>query len=93
MSPRRPRRSDIAISDLQSDTTANRTAIATQLANLFAVKGAVSTVDDPLTLYRGWIEAAIDRALGGLGFTLQAPADDIVIPTGSLPVLGNITYP
>ena len=84
---------DIAITDLQSDTTANRTAIATQLANLFAVKAAVSTIDAPLTFYRGWIEAAIDRALGGLGFTLQAPTADLVIAIGDLPILGNIDYP
>ena len=81
---------DIELINVQVLTTANETAVATQLAALFAAKAAVSTVDAPLIFYRSWIEAAVDRALGGTGFTLAAPLGDIAVPIGALPFLGNI---
>ena len=87
-----PMQIDVTLADLDADTTANRTAIASQLAALFAARAAVSTADNPLNLRRGWIDNAVGRALGDLGYTLVAPAADVAVPIGSLPFLGQILY-
>ena len=88
-----PQPLNVTVSYQDGDTTANRAAIVAGLVQLLADKSAVATVDAPLTFRLGWIEAAVDRALGGQGFTVAAPTTDLIVATGNLLTPGTITWP
>lgn len=81
----------ITITGLSPDTAAIREAIAAELADLIA-EARVSTLTSPYTLYRSQIIEAVSIATGEDHHTLTAPASDVALTAGQIPVLGAITY-
>ena len=73
---------------LVTDTPAVRAAVQAELEDLF---GRLAT---PMgtTLYRSNISEAISLATGETAHVLSVPAGDVVIPVGSVAVLGPVTW-
>lgn len=83
---------DITIDNLVPDTTVVRDAIYLELQDLFQREGKVSTEANPFTMYRSKIWQAIANATGEDHHTLAEPATDVLLDTGQMPILGEITY-
>jgi len=83
---------DVTISGLSPDTTAIRDAIRAELADLFRRNARVSTLTEPYTLYRSKLIEAISAAAGEDHHELTAPADDVEVETGHIPVLGTVSF-
>jgi uncharacterized phage protein gp47/JayE len=83
---------DVEISDLSPDTAAVRTAIEAELVELFRREPQVSTDTNPYTLHRSVISEAIAVATGEHNHTLVEPATDVLYITGTIPVLGTVSF-
>lgn len=93
---------DITISGLLPMTTAVEEAIRAELRDLFARRSRVAGNDTavaglpflatPVSFSRSWIGQAISAATGEDRHVLTAPAADVAIAAGALPVLGNVTF-
>lgn len=82
---------DIEIANLSEDTVAVRSAIATELSALFR-RLSVSTVTDPVTVYRSQISEAISAAIGEAHHDLVTPVANVTLDEGEVATLGDITY-
>lgn len=82
----------ITIDNLSPDTVAVRNAIAAELDDLFRTRMRVATLTEPFTLRVSKIWEAVSLATGEDSHTLVAPAADLVIATGSIPVLGAVSF-
>jgi uncharacterized phage protein gp47/JayE len=82
---------DITLS-VSPDTTAVRNAVIAELRDLFRRQARVSTLTEPYTLYRSKLIEAISIATGEDHDNLTAPAGDVAIDAGSIPVLGEVTF-
>ncbi|SCM73345.1 Baseplate J-like protein [uncultured Pleomorphomonas sp.] len=96
-----PQAVDITVTGLTPNTESVRSAIADELAALFApdADGASprgrmrpGTADEDFTLSRSWIGEAVSQAVGEKRHVLTAPAADLTFAAGQYPVLGTITY-
>lgn len=88
---------NFTFSGLTNASAATTTAIAAAIDNLFFQNGAPGgTVAQNSvtvgTIYLSDIMAAIADIPETEGFILTAPAANVVMPTGGLPVLGTVTY-
>lgn len=82
-------------------TAAVREAIVAELRDAILRLGRVSGDDTPhaamdflatpLVFSRSWIWQAVANAVGEERHALVSPAADVVIPAGSMPVLGSVT--
>lgn len=73
--------------DLSTDTTAIRTAVLVELADFFrreAEPGGILRVSR--------LSAAVSAAAGEVSHLLSAPAADVVLPAGTIAVLGTVTW-
>ena len=83
----------ITISGLYPDTPATRAAVAAELIAAFDEHAAPALPNEDFTLYRMWLDGALDRAIGVLRATMTVPSGDLTYSTGGhLPVLGTITF-
>jgi uncharacterized phage protein gp47/JayE len=82
---------DLTIADLAGNSAATRNAIGAELALLFQRLG-VSTLTNPITLYKSAIDEAISAGAGETHHTLATPAGNVVIANGRVPTLGTITW-
>lgn len=82
----------VTIDNLAPDTTAVRDAIRAELADLFRRSMRVSTLTDPYTVRVSKIWEAVSRATGEDSHSLTAPAADVVIANGQVPVLGTVSF-
>jgi uncharacterized phage protein gp47/JayE len=73
--------------DLAVDTAAIRVAVLAELADFFAREAQPGG-----TIRVSRISAAISGALGEVAHLLVAPAADIVLPAGTIAVLGTVTW-
>jgi len=93
---------DVTVANLSPLTSAVEQAIRDELISAFARLGAVSGSDaavvgmpylaSPQTFSRSWLGQAISDATGEQRHVLTAPAGDVAIPAGSIPVLGALTF-
>jgi uncharacterized phage protein gp47/JayE len=90
--PAHPQFVDITISGLADDSTATRDAIQAELVRLFRNDMLLSTITEPQTIWRSKISEAISVAVGETHHVLTLPADDVAVVTGSIPVLGTVSY-
>jgi len=82
----------VTISGLSPDTVETREAVVAELADLFGRAGRVSTLSEPYTLHLSKIDEAISIASGEDSHTLLAPAGNIAVPLGHVPVLGAVSF-
>lgn len=87
-----PRPVDIMIGGLATDNLRVREAIRAALESTFRARARPGVAGDPFSMSRSWIAEAISTAAGEDRHTLIAPADDVVIDDGSIPVLGTIYH-
>ena len=73
--------------DLSTDTSAIRAAILEEVADFFRRE---ATPGGTLRVSR--LSAAISAAAGEVSHTLSAPAADVVLPAGTIAVLGTVTW-
>lgn len=93
---------NVEIGNLSPDTTAVREAIAEGLRDAFRRLSRVAGTDTehggmpylavPHSFSRSWIWQAIANATGEERHTVVAPAADVALTAGQIPVLGTITY-
>lgn len=83
---------NITIDDLAPDTVAVRSAVEVALRDLFRRRMHVATLTDPFTLRVSKIWETISQATGEESHDLVAPADDIAIAPGQIPVLGTVSF-
>jgi uncharacterized phage protein gp47/JayE len=83
---------NITIDDLTPDTVPVRNAIEAELRDLFSREMRVSTKTAPFTLRISHIWEAVSAAAGERSHRITAPADDVVVAYGAIPVLGTVTY-
>lgn len=72
---------------LDPDSTAIRTAVLAELADFF-----VREADPGGVLRVSRLSAAISAAAGEVSHILSAPVADVVLPTGTIAVLGTVTW-
>lgn len=82
---------DISVS-VTPNTLSVQNAVRSEIQDLFRRQAKVSTLTDPFTLFKSKIDEAISIAVGEDHHSLSAPATDVVIAPGSLPVLGTVTF-
>lgn len=82
---------NLTIANLADNSVLTKNAIAVELAAFFQ-RQAVSTLTDPVTLYRSQLIEAISAATGEAHHTLSVPATDTVIANGHVATLGTITW-
>jgi len=78
---------DITIANLQPNTALVQAAVIAELKDEFlrdAVPGG--------TIFQSWLWAAVSTASGERSHTIQAPAADVVMGVGQIPVLGTVTF-
>lgn len=73
--------------DLSTDTTAIRAAVIAEVTDFLRREGAPGGV---VRVSR--LSAAISTATGEVSHILSAPTADVVLPTGTIPVLGTVTW-
>lgn len=94
---------DVVISGLSPDTPAVREAILAELRDLFGLRrarasGAAAAIAGmpylatPVTFSRSWVAQAVSAAAGEDSHVLVSPAADVVVPSGSLATLGNVSF-
>lgn len=94
---------DVVISGLSPDTPAVREAILAELRDLFGIRRARASgaatptagmpyLATPVTFSRSWVAQAVSAAAGEDSHVLVAPAADVVIPSGGLATLGNVSF-
>lgn len=83
---------NVQITGLKKDTVYIREAIKSNLAAMFLDQVPVVTAENGFTLPVAWIDAAISRAEGYDRHTLSSPASDVTFATGSIPVLGTVSF-
>lgn len=91
---------DLIVSGLNPPTAAARLAVSAELADAIARLGQVSGSDsatasmpflaDPFTWLALWSEQAVAEAAGVIGADVSA--SDVVIPAGSIPVPGTVSF-
>jgi len=93
---------DVTVSGLEPSTVAVREAILAELRVAFVRLGRVTGSDTPHpampflavpgSFSRSWVWQAIANATGEERHVLVAPAGDVALAAGSLPVLGTVTF-
>jgi uncharacterized phage protein gp47/JayE len=91
---------NITLTGLAALSNAVKAAIATELANMLVAKlgqidaqlGNVGALSNGYTIYTAWISAAVSQAAGVRNFDLTLPSADVIVPRGTILVLGAITY-
>lgn len=84
---------DVAISGIGIPTETVRARIAAELQAVFTREVPISMASDPYTLNTNLLWAAVSYATsGGTKHYITTPAESVVIPVGSVAVLGDITY-
>lgn len=82
----------VTVQGLQPATEAVRAAIRRELLDLFHERQTVALPGEVASFSRSWISAAIDAASGEDRHVLVAPAADVALTTGQMPVLGTVTF-
>lgn len=93
---------DVTISGLAPDTPEVRLAVTEELRAMIARKGRVAGtatshpsmpfLATPLTLPRSWFWEAVSGASGEENHIIAAPAAEVVINSGKVPVLGTVNF-
>ena len=73
--------------ELSVDTVAIRTAVLAEVADFLRREGAPGG-----TVRLSRLSAAISAAVGEVSHILSVPAADVVLPAGTIPVLGTVTW-
>lgn len=81
---------NFTISGIAGASAATKTAVAAAIASVLGQFATISAT--PSTLNLNYVESAVDTVPSTAGFVIAAPAGNIITPSGSLPVLGTITY-
>ncbi|MGU3539971.1 baseplate J/gp47 family protein [Methylobacterium sp. A54F] len=82
----------VLIQGLTPDTIDIRTSVETELAATFADRAEPGRPDGSGLFSRSWLDEAIARATGEERHVIVAPAADIPVEPGQMPVLGAVTY-
>lgn len=93
---------DVVVEELTPNNSVTQNAVIAELENAFLRLGRVSAGDTPVssmpylatpfTFYGLWIQGAVNNAAGVLSASVPGAAD-VVIANGSIPVLGNVSFP
>lgn len=93
---------NVTVSGLSPDTPDVRLAVTEELRAMIVRKGRVAGAAAPhpsmpflatsLAFARSWFWEAVSSATGETSHIITAPAADPVIPAGSMPVLGTVTF-
>jgi uncharacterized phage protein gp47/JayE len=93
---------NVGISGLSPNTVPVQNAARAELQAAFRRLGRVSGTDasttglpylaTPHSFSRSWLWQAVANAAGEHAHVINAPAADVVIPAGSIPVLGTVTF-
>jgi uncharacterized phage protein gp47/JayE len=89
-----PQSEDFTFSDLQPATSTMEVAVTASLVEFFANRTTVG-VNVDADAYRSAIFNTVDTVTGEVvtTFTLTTPTTDLVIASGEIATLGNMTYP
>lgn len=81
------------ISSLLPNTTEMQTKVQDAISDVFLRKGSPGgTGPTKGEVYMANIDAAVNAIPGIINFVITTPNDDVIPPTGGLPVLGSITW-
>lgn len=93
---------DVIIQGLSPDTAAVREAVRAELRDAFRRQARVSGIDSPhpampwlatpQTFSRSWVWQAVANATGEESHAILQPSADLVIPAGSMAVLGSVDF-
>lgn len=93
---------NVTISGLSPDTTAVRESILAEINDMLRRRAIVSGGDTPhpampylavpFTLSRSWLGQAVSEAADEARHVLAAPGADVACPTGTIPVLGTLSF-
>lgn len=83
---------NVTITNLRPDTATVRDAVRAELVDLFRHDIPVSTLTSPFTLRQSKVWEAISNASGEDSHTLTLPTGDVVVPAGSIAVLGSVLF-
>jgi uncharacterized phage protein gp47/JayE len=78
---------DVTVRDLHPTTAPVRQAVEDELRDLMYREGEPGGI-----MYRSWFWEAVSIASGERHHTLDAPAADIELPRGQMPVLGALSF-
>lgn len=84
---------NIVIQDLNPNTTAIQSAIIAAIADQFVQIGNPSgTLANPQYVFQSQITDAIESVPGIVNYTLTSPVTKIYVNSGTLPVIGSISF-
>lgn len=93
---------DVVVSGLSPNSPTVQEAVRAEMRAAFRRRGRVSGIDEtfasmpylasPLSFSRSWLWQAAANATGEQAHGIAAPPADIAIPSGSIPVLGSVTF-
>lgn len=93
---------DVVLSGLSPNSPTVHEAVRAELRAAFRRRGRVAGIDEtfsampylasPLSFSRSWLWQAAANATGEQAHVIAAPAADVFIPVGSMPVLGSVTF-
>ena len=88
---------DITIGNLRPNTDAVKAAVQAELKDLFLRQGTPGgTVNSDGSaggiMYVSWIWNAVSTASGEQSHIITAPASDVVMASGEIPILGTVTF-
>jgi uncharacterized phage protein gp47/JayE len=93
---------NVTVAGLVPNTTTVQEAVRTELGSAIRRLGRVAGINDPvssmpylatpLSFSRSWIWQAAANAAGEQAHAIAIPDADVAIPTGSIPVLGSVSF-
>lgn len=82
----------VVVTNLYPDTAEVRSAGALELQSVFRRMVGVSVPTNQTVLYQSWLWRAVSNAAGEQHHTILAPAADLTLPPGQLPILQSVTF-
>lgn len=93
---------NVTVSGLVPNTGMVQEAVRAEMLSMFRRLGRVAGLDTPspsmpylatpLSFSRSWLWQSAANAAGEQAHIIAAPATDVVIPAGSIPVLGTVSF-
>jgi uncharacterized phage protein gp47/JayE len=82
---------DINVNVSVAFTEAQKNATILELEDYLTLESTLSTSTKPFSVSKEGLDQAIARGLGTASFTMASPTANVLIATGKLPKLGNLT--
>jgi uncharacterized phage protein gp47/JayE len=82
---------NVTVNITEAFTQAQKDAVELEIEDYLTLESTLSTSTNPFSVSKEGLDQAVARGLGMTAFTMTSPTANVLIATGKLPVLGNLT--